>query len=284
MKEYEKASLIFVVGRPRSGTNFIRSILNLHSKIWISGEPSLWIKGRGNGVIDLIAHLRPFDSDNKIQQLFDILGSGRINGKFWTYKKLDLEQLRKEFEDSDRQYRDLLWLALSQRGRANQKTIFGEKTPHNLYHLKELSTWYPKAKFIHIIRDPRAVFVSEIHRVDVPHNRLKKPNPFRNLGIFLYVLTDWKRNIRYHNKYLDEYPGHYHMVRFSELYNNIKETTENLCFFVGIEYEVAMSDPPRRRSSFDKEYDPLNGWRGEIPWLYKFLFDFLLGSKIRKYA
>ena len=284
MHDYNQTRLIFVVGRPRSGTNFIRSILNLHSNVWISGEPSLWIKGRGNGVIDLTAHLKPINSDERIQHLFEILGSGKINGKFWTYKKLDLEQLREEFEDSDRQYRDLLWLALSQRGKANQKTIFGEKTPHNLYHLDELSAWYPNAKFIHIIRDPRAVFVSEIHRRDFPHHRLKKPNPLRNLGIFIYVLVDWKRNIRYHNKYLDEYPNQYYMVRFSELCNSMKETTEQLCSFLGIEYEAAMSDPPRRGSSFDGEYDPLDGWRQEIPWIYKFFFDFLLHIKIKKYV
>jgi hypothetical protein len=173
MQDYKQARLIFIVGRPRSGTNFIRSILNLHSKVWISGEPNLWIKGRGNGVINLTAHLTPIDSEEKVQQLFDILGSGKINGKFWTYKKLNLDQLRKDFEDSDRQYRDLLWLAVRQRGKVNIKTIFGEKTPHNLYHLDELSAWYPNAKFIHIIRDPRAVFVSEIYRLDFPHYRLK---------------------------------------------------------------------------------------------------------------
>jgi len=283
MQDYSHSPLIFIVGRPRSGTNFIRSILNLHSKVWISGEPSLWIKGRGKGVIDLTAHLRPFDSDDKIQQLFDILRSGWINGKFWTYKKLDLEQLRKEFEDSDRQYRDLLWLALSQRGRANQKTIFGEKTPHNLYHLEELLAWYPKAKFIHIIRDPRAVFFSEIHRRDFPHHRLKKTNPLRNFGILLYVLADWKRNIRYHSRYLNQYPDQYLMVRFRELYKYMKETTEDLCSFLGIDYEDTMVDPPRRGSNFDLDFDPLIGWQEKIPWGYKFIFDLLLRKKINKY-
>lgn len=284
MQDYSQSPLIFIIGRPRSGTNFIRSILNLHSDVWISGEPSLWIKGRGRGVIDLIAHMVPFDTDEKVQKLFDILGSGKINGKFWTYKKLDLVKLREEFEHSNRHYRDLLWLALLQRGKANQKTIFGEKTPHNLYHLEELSSWYPKAKFIHIIRDPRAVFASEIHRRDFTHHRLKKPNPLRNFGIFLYVLMDWNRNIRYHKRYLFEYPGKYLMVRFSELCNHMKEVTEQLCSFLDIEYDTAMSDPPRRGSSFEKDHDPLNGWRKDIPFLYKFLFDFLLGSKINKYA
>jgi hypothetical protein len=227
---------------------------------------------------------KPFDSDDKFKQLFQILGSGKINGKFWTYKKLDLVQLREEFEDSGRHYSDLLWLALSQRGKANQKTIFGEKTPHNLYHLGELSTWYPNAKFIHIIRDPRAVFVSEIHRQDFPHHRLNKPNPLRDFGIFLYVLEDWNRNIRYHKKYQKKIPENNLMVSFSELCKNMKETTKHLCSFLGIDYDAAMNDPPRRGSSFQKDHDPLDGWRKEIPWMYKFLFDLFLHRKIRKYT
>jgi len=284
MNDFNLSPLIFVIGRPRSGTNFIRSILNLHPMVWISGEPGLWIKGRGKGLIDLTAHLVPFDSEYKIQQLFQILGSGKINGKFWTYKKLDLVQLREAFEDSGRQYSDLHWLALSQRGKANQKTIFGEKTPHNLYHLEELSAWYPNAKFLHIIRDPRAVFFSEIHRQDFPHHRLKKPNPFRDLGIFLYVLADWNRNIRYHKKYLKDFPESYLIVRYSELYKNMKETTKHICSFLGIDYDAAMNDPPRRGSSFEKDHDPFDGWRKEIPWIYKFLFDLFLQRKIRKYS
>jgi hypothetical protein len=98
------------------------------------------------------------------------------------------------------------------------------------------------------------------------------------------MLADWKRNIRCHKKYLHEYPGQYLMVRFSELYNSMKETTEHLCSFLGIEYENAMVDPPRRGSSFDRDYDRQHGWREKIPWGYKFIFDLLLRKKIDKYT
>ena len=284
MQDYKQAKLIFVIGRPKSGTNLLRSILNLHSLVWISGEPGLWIKGKGDGVVDLTAELLPFDDAKKIDRLFGILGSGMVNGNFWTFKKLDLDKLRRDFEKTDRQYRDLLWLALSQRGKANKKSIFGEKTPHNLYHLKELTAWYPGAKFVHVIRDPRAVFVSEIHRRDDPHHRLKKPHPLRTPGIFLYVLWDWNRNVRYHKKYLRKYPGRYIMVKFSDLNKSMQETVEHLSAFLGIKFEQTMLHPPKRGSSFEEGYDPVNGWRKKIPWLYKFLFDLILGRKIRKYA
>ena len=74
------------------------------------------------------------------------------------------------------------------------------------------------------------------------------------------------------------------MVKFSDLNKSMKETVDYMTAFLDIEFEKNMLRPPKRGSSFEEGYDPVNGWREKIPWVYKFLFNLILGRKIKRYA
>jgi hypothetical protein len=284
MPEGKDKLIIFIVGRRRSGTSFVRNILNLHSDVWISAEPGFFKTGRHKGVFETITPLFPFDTDAKINDLFTLLGSGAIRNKYWENPKLDLERVKTDFKNSAREYGDLIRITLKERARFEGKSIFGEKTPGNIHHIPLLSEWFPDSKFIHIIRDPRAVFVSEINRVPYRHYLFKKSNPISRLFIFIYICFDWQKNIHLHHKYKTAYMGTYLFIRFSQLYTQLEREIKRICDFIGIDFEEAMLDPPRRGSNFPDDYDPLDGWRQKIPRLYDYLFRMLLGRKIKRYT
>jgi hypothetical protein len=284
MLEEVNSPIIFIVGRPRSGTNFVRSILNLHSDVWISAEPDFFKTRRHKGVFGTISPFYPFDTDAKIDDLFTVLGSGEMLSKFWKNPKLDLGRVKEAFKNSAREYRDLIRITLKERARYEGKSIPGEKTPFNLNRLPLLSEWFPDSKFIHIVRDPRAIFVSEINRVPYRHYLFKKSNPISRLFIFIYICFDWQRNIHLHNKYQLAYSRNYLFIRFSQLYTQLEREVNKICDFIGIDFEKAMLDPPRRGSNFSDDYDPLYGWRHKIPRLYDFLFRLLFGRKLKRYA
>jgi hypothetical protein len=284
MTEEKNGKIIFIVGRPRSGTNFVRSILNLHSTVWISGEPKFFNPGNGRGVISTLGGLYPFDSESRIDELFGSLSTGAIRGRYWINPKLNLDRVKKAFTASDREWKDLLRIALQERAGVEGKTIYGEKTPFNLHRIPVLSEWYPNAKFLHIIRDPRAVFISEINREDNRNYRLGRINILTRFLVFIYICHDWSRNLRLHRKFMNLFPERYLFIRFSTLYRDRESEVRRICDFLELEFEEPMLDPPRKASNLPDDYNPLDGWKERITPLYRVLFGLFLGCKIRKYT
>ena len=95
-----------------------------------------------------------------------------------------------KFKDSDREFKTLFRIIIEEDMLQNNKTIAGEKTPSHLYHVDTLLTWFPKAKIIQIIRDPKKMLASEMHKNLKPYHLLKKESRFYNLSLLIYVLIN----------------------------------------------------------------------------------------------
>jgi hypothetical protein len=232
----------------------------------------------------MISNLYPFNTDTAIEEMFSLLRSERIRGKYWSNPRLDLDKVKTGFVESGREYCDLIRITLKERAGSEGKTIAGDKSPYNLYRIKTLKEWFPEAKFLHIIRDPRAVFVSEINRTPYDHYFLRSSNVVARLLIFIYICCNWRRNITLYKKYRVKYPGDYLYIRFSILYTQPEQEIKKICDFIGVNFEESMLDPPRRGSNLPEDYDPLNGWKEKIPRFYNYMFELLLGRKISLYS
>lgn len=199
---------IFVGGCGRSGTTLFREILNRHSRIACGPETSIF------GL--------PFNVNNQAQA--------------WSLDAAELEALAAGSRDlvgyAERFYRRYL---LEPQG----KTRWADKTPNNVRVISRLLTWFPRGRFIHLIRDGRDVACSLRN-----HPKEKVVNgkvvPVNNNHPISKCATRWLKDtatglaFRGHPRCLE--------VRYEDLVDHPESEVRRVCAFLGEEFEPAMLD------------------------------------------
>jgi hypothetical protein len=140
----------FIVGCGRSGTTLLRTMLNQHSQLAIPLE-SLFI----------VDYLRADPTTPPQTFLKLILKEYEFHEWAIPFSAADFDGCVTAQDFIDRAHA----LYMQQYG----KVIWGQKTPRFVRFGKLLKQHYPGAKFIHVIRDPRAV-VSSLIRSNVHHS------------------------------------------------------------------------------------------------------------------
>jgi hypothetical protein len=128
---------------------------------------------------------------------------------------------------------------------ARGKAIPGEKTPAHVAFVDTLLEWYPGARVVHMIRDPRGVFTSELRRrletpTAVPYRWLVGIAPLFRAFILLQTAWAWAGAVRRHRQLLRRHRGAYLLVRFEDLVSAPEATIDGLCAFLGVQREPAM--------------------------------------------
>ena len=142
---------VFIVGSPRSGTTFLRNVLNRH--------PSLAVCGETRFFADIYRKRRAFGSlenpRNRRRLVEEYLSTAR-------FKRLglDLPDLKENLLREATSYPALFTGILQGYAALQGKQRFGEKTPHHAFQARTLCEWYPGAAIIHLVRDPRDVVAS----------------------------------------------------------------------------------------------------------------------------
>ena len=103
------------------------------------------------------------------------------------------------------------------------KARWGEKTPDHYAHLQQIVEWYPHAKIIWMIRDPRAV-VSSLLKVYWASNLVSV-----NAGYWRHVCTTVRHSCNEMTVKL---------VSYESLLKEPEKTIESVCSFLGEEYSI----------------------------------------------
>ncbi len=286
MKELHlKPSNVFIVGVGRSGTKFLQSILCGHPELNISTETQFLSSALHNGFIKTANKIGDLKNDKNLITLVDKMFDNQIFGAFWKRKILkNKEEILQKFKDSDREFKTLFRIIIEEDMRQNNKTIAGEKTPSHLYHVDTLLKWFPQAKIIQIIRDPKKVLASEMHKGLKPDHPLKKGSTLYNLSLLIYVLINWNNSIKLDKKYKKKYPENYTSVRYEDLLQDHENTIREICNFLNIEYNANMLNPPVRGSSFSKvKNENKQEKKLQLPKFYISTINLSLGKKLKQY-
>ena len=139
---------IFLVGCPRSGTTLLQQMLDAHSSITIAPETHFirrfFHKRKNYGELKNDINYRKLINDIVALPEFDEMN-------------LESEHFKRIAWEVDRSYAALFDLLLHEFLNLSKVSIVGEKTPNHLLYMQTLQNFFPDARFIHIIRDPRAV-------------------------------------------------------------------------------------------------------------------------------
>jgi hypothetical protein len=144
---------VFILGIPRSGTTFLRLLLNNHPQIAIPDETGIFLQlynrpGQPKSILKLLNY-----APNAI--VTNALGVEIIEA----YKKLSI--ILKPKTPS----KIIDWL-FSAYARSQNKKIWGEKTPIHLEYIKDILKIFPQGRIIYLLRDPRAVVSSYLRYKD----------------------------------------------------------------------------------------------------------------------
>ncbi len=222
--ETQSESPIFIVGANRSGTTLLRLILNAHPNIAIpeeiiyfgstmAGVPiSQW---RNPGLSDKV--YREFVGDfvdNKCHVLDGI-----------NHQEIKDEILSGNQKDFCHPYRTILEAWANHHG----KRRWGEKTPGNLFYADILVEMFPDARFIHLVRDPRAGVSSMMKTTffpnDIAFNAMSRRKFMRKGRAILEQAVPTSQRL---------------LLRYEDIVTEPEISIRAICDFIGEAFEPAM--------------------------------------------
>jgi hypothetical protein len=93
-----------------------------------------------------------------------------------------------------------------------------------------LADSYPESKFIHVVRDPRAVCASKNVQ-----KRSKYP--------WLFLIRQWRKLATLSQQYDRAYPDRVRIVRYEDLVQSPRETATDICDLLDIDLDESILDP-----------------------------------------
>jgi hypothetical protein len=164
-------------------------------------------------------------------------------------------------------YSSLVTAIFDSYGDAQGKALVGDKTPGYVRRMNTLHALWPQARFVHLIRDGRDVYLSMRHR---PLHHLKA-------GVFdtwsekpvLTAALWWELNVRGGRKAGNLLgAGLYYEIRYESLVAHPREECETLSAFLGLPYDDAMlrfNETQRKKKERRPITPGLRDWRTQMP-------------------
>ena len=122
------------------------------------------------------------------------------------------------------------------------KPRWGEKTPGHFAYLDTLLTWYPQAKVLYLIRDPRAVVASV------------KNTPWSEKNADI-ITHRWRRAANILARW--EHDSRVHGVKYESLVTHPNRELEAICAHLDVTFDASMLSPSEESSPIISQ----TGWR-----------------------
>jgi hypothetical protein len=247
---------IFIVGVSRSGTTLMRRTLNSSDEIAIASENHfLGHVIASEGVRHRLRQFGDLSDDANVRRLVDYLYSDafKSSSKYrdmstlwrWLTRRVPREELLGRLLESDRSERALFRAILQLYAEHKGKRVMGEKTPAHVRYVPTLMEWFPEGRVIHMLRDPRGIFVSELRRrskqaLSTPYKQLRRFKLAFKLFILLQITVLWYESVYRYRRSKRQFPNNYYLLRFEDLVRDPEMHIRQVCEFAGVEYQDNM--------------------------------------------
>lgn len=203
--------LIVVGGAPRSGTTITQAILDSHPMIF--GGPEF-------DCLPVITKMR--------DPLLEALAAGRI------VEFCDRDSINASF---GRLIESLLYPVMHRHG----ATYISEKTPSNVFEFDALIEMMPGAKFVEVVRDPRAVVNSMLGVAE--RFRRKGLEPPALIGSLNSAIQTLIRSVNAGYAAYSKHPSRVFRLKYEDLVISPEATTRKLFDYLGIEWDARVLSP-----------------------------------------
>ncbi len=194
---------VFLIGFPRSGTTLLDTILRSHPSIDVLEEKP---------IIDAFV--------KKLEK--------KIDSQFYNLRSPN-PSLRAEM-------RNFYFNEKNKYLSNNQKVIIIDKMPLNIIYVGEILRFFPNAKFILAIRDPRDCVLSCFMQNFLLNNAMAN---FLNLNdtakMYDLVMKLWQT-------YINKFSINYHTIKYEDLVSNFKNSITNLLTFLDTTWSEEVSE------------------------------------------
>ncbi len=266
---------VFICGHPKSGTSLLRSLFDSHPQVVTYPEETRFFRSylplaQGKGLDEKLAL-----ADRMLTNVFDWNRvapppdqAGFLDRDYSQISAADVRlAMREQLRASYRHDGDLLAAAVLAYGQVSgqlsaESVCWVEKTPYNERFADQIFAWWPEARCVHVVRDPRDNFVS--------YQRKHAEWSPESFGL------NWARSTQAGLEHRDVFgPHRYWLVRYEDLVRAPEETIQALCAFLGISDDESLRRPARGgrpwegNSMFADTFDqisraPVGRWVGQL--------------------
>ncbi|MEG4024390.1 MULTISPECIES: sulfotransferase [unclassified Microcoleus] len=231
---------IFLVGCPRSGTTMLQSLLAAHPEV-ISFPESKFFQ-----YLVYKRFARKFPESKFFQYLLYKRFARKFPGRMEAFFKDEINrpELLQGFDDSQTVAAKVSWFVGVLDGLAAEqnKSIWLEKTPEHLYFIEDIQRFLPDAKFIHILRNSMDTIAS-LHEATRTSHELWGPGWDLN-----HCIHRWKEARLISHKYAKK--SNHILVKYEDILDNKVNKLEELCHFMGIEYDDRMLEFYQEKAAY----------------------------------
>ena len=276
---------VFIVGVARSGSKIYRNAVNSCTDIHLLNElhylTPRWLRNDFRTAVSETLGL-PVPK-KKIESLLDLMYGGTLEGTFWQFDvakvdanencihELDRKMLASHLAaETDLSLKAILEILMRCHAEHRGKPRGGAKFPVNVACYDALLELFPEAHYVHITRDPRAVYASMM-QMDL---RGKGPvGPAKRTVLqakrLAYVVHQFRCAGRIHARMSGR--KNYRLFRFEDTILRPQQQMRDFSEYLGVPFDERMLAPPKIDSSYSrKETSPgldeatLNRWREAV--------------------
>lgn len=209
---------VFLVGCPRSGTTLLQAMLDAHPQVAVAPETHFMRR---------FFKTRREHGDLARDENLERLARRIAATPEFAQMELDGDRFVAAAHAAPRRLDALFALWLEQFRARRGARLVGEKTPNHLLFMRPLEKWFAGARFVHILRDPRAVALSW------------RQVPWTN-GSLAADAEVWRKYMAAARKRAPHDPARILTLRYEALVARPEAELRALCGFLGLPFDEAM--------------------------------------------
>jgi len=282
---------VFICGHPKSGTSLVRALFDSHPQLIVYPEESLFfrrylpqssgldLKGRLELADRTLIHIFRWNSRAPVADQEDFPDRDYSTISFEEVR----QALRRHIAAVDRQPGDMLSAAMLAYGEVGQTAgeqtrRWVEKSPYNEYYAAQIFEWWPQARCVHILRDPRDNFASY---------RRKHPDWQPE-----FFALNWSRSTRAGFENQKRFGAErYCILSFEDLARAPEASLRSLTEFLGIDWDASLAAPTRAgvqwqgNSMFAERFKqisktPIGRWTNQLATLDAAVIELITGQTL----